>query len=272
MRGYLYRDCKPVRNYAECEEFFSSARSAEKGKPITRWLRMYKEGYSYTFYCTNYGSELMGHLSPDNVFTFDMSMNTLMRNANTLSGATHRNIPFVLFRVAKGRYRVEHALTVDASDEYFWQHMRKGEAPEYFEGIQFDMITGKCLNPRPDLLNTVDESARTEWLRALKQFKRGIKLRAKMNVFDSYLANRVHEHKFPNWGDKKWVSALTNAIRNQDFNETIMRGIADTTPYGDYWRRHKPLTGKDVVETVDALLKDKSLELRKEFGVFKQEM
>ena len=53
------------------------------------------------------------------------------------------------------------------------------EAPAYFQGIKFNIITGECLNRRPDDKFVEKPAERKIWRQALAKFKRGIKSKGK---------------------------------------------------------------------------------------------
>ena len=127
-------------------------------------------------------------------------------------GAFHRWYPFTFMRHRKGLYRALHTKTMtdianmekvkakresllamtkqevdDARDkDKYFSHWHYGyqahneimrEAPSYFKGLRFHMLTGECLNQRPDDTFIEDPEKRKEWRKMLTKFKRGMKAR-----------------------------------------------------------------------------------------------
>lgn len=260
-----------IKSYKDAETYFSKSRSKDKGRPVASWGRMHKVGDNYEVHI---GKDIIGKYTPDNKFVFDMDVSTITRWSTTLVGAMHRALPFNLLRVSTGRYRIEHEGKIPMK-QYSWGEYPdwkqiKGKSPEFFGGITFDLATGDCLNRQRDLLDTVDTDARKEWLTCLRKFKRGMKVRAKMGVFDSFItevtANRNNRQR-PDWNSTEWQSKLANSIKTGDFSPELLRGMVQTA-HTKSWRSE--VTPKSVVEAVDSVCNTYSIQLRRSFGVFNQ--
>jgi hypothetical protein len=140
----------------------------------------------------------------------------------------------------------------------------KKEAPEYFEGITFDLLTGDCVNRRPNLLSTVNPDARKVWRSKLTKFKRGIKVREKLGVFDTLLKEQKLRPVFPvNFYTSEGVAQVAEIIKSETFSTESMKAFAymACTLHG----LRAPIS---VTNTVDAYLRNHSIALRKHFNVF----
>ena len=294
--SWLTPEARTVMSYAQASALWSKVLSPEKGKPITGWLRMYKQDdESFLFEMTNYGKVKLGVLTPDNVFTFVATPETVYGSSQTLVSSIHRWLPFSIMRHRKGLYRVGHTTPIvaeckaknngeDKTDSYssyyaYYKHytatMR--EQASYFNGIQFDLNTGQCLNKLPDDKLIEIPEKRKEWRQALSKFKRGVKARVRVHAFDGLInemwAERDSQNRWdwrqPDWSDGKWLDMLERSIRDNEFPQELLKGIAQTSHTG-YYMHTKP-TNVDVLKALDKVCNDSSVELRRRFGVFLKE-
>ncbi len=274
-----------VTDYDSIKAFFERARFPDKGKPLRSWARIFKDGDDY--YVKNWQTELC-RFKPNNTVVFTATTEEIWHSSCTLVGSLHRAIPFTMIRIAKGRYRVAHNEEViknaenkkgagDNSYHYtdWWKWLKK-ESPEYFQGITFDLKTGECLNRRPDdKLKPIPEKRR-EWLRALREFKKGIKVRAKMNVFEGIsdivvTEDVLHLHYYdrPDWSHGKYKELLFTSIRDNKFSQELLVGITKTHRPAHSWSWARP-TPAEAVIAVDKICSTYSVELRRQFGVFEK--
>lgn len=296
---WLNLDNRGVSDYAKAESLWARVRSPKKGKPVTGWLRMYKQDDGdFLFKMVGYGERDLCRLSPDNVLTFVATEQEFKSQAQTLVTSMYRWLPFSTMRHRTGLYRIAGNKPVaermqelyDAdggakADPYYghqwtmYQHyapvMR--QQAYYFQGIQFNVKTGECLNPKPDVKLIEKPEERKQWRRALSLFKKGIKTRVKVHAFDG-ICNEVWSERDqssrwdwqqPDWSSKQWLDLLEHCIRHNEFPKELLKGLAQTLSNG-YYRTDKP-TGKDVLEALEYVCNGQSIELRKRFGVFKEE-
>lgn len=119
----------------------------------------------------------------------------------------------------------------------------------------------------------IDETKRREWLRALRRFKYGIKVRAKLGVLDNICEQVAQDRKgatvwdCPDWEHDKWVHFLYECIRDNKFPPELLRGFAQTTEITFFSRDSQPTVG-GVLDTVNQVCKEQSKQLRRKFGVF----
>ena len=141
----------------------------------------------------------------------------------------------------------------------------KNDAPEYFQGIKFDLSTGKCLNRRVDMLKSVDTDKRKEWLRLLTRWTRGIKVRMKMGVFDGLVERRRIEGGNAQGGQTGLTEPLYNAIINGVHPTDLLYNIVlQASP--TYWNQ-TTVTPDDVQRYIKNLQSAHSIYFRQQFGV-----
>jgi len=192
------------------------------------------------------------------------------RVSNTVSGWISNIVPFVWMRVGNCRYRVDAIRNVQKRMAGRWPTSREiNQSPELFAGIKFDMETGECLNPRPDLKHTVIPEARKAWLSALRKWKRKAKTIARIGGFDSLIAeekrNPTDWSAKPNWVVDKELDILYNAIKDNDMNTQLMRMFV-----ASHTNRWSTPTSMEVYGHIEAVVKQQSVQLRKRFGVFEE--
>jgi len=266
-----------VTDYKSVKAFFERARFPDKGKPLRSWARIHKDGDDYVVKTWN---TTLCRFKPNNTVEFTATPEEVWHNSCTLTGSMHRAIPFATLRIAKGRYRLAHVREIDANKTeypdhqgfYNWWDWLKKEAPEYFQGITFDLATHKCLNRRPDDKLIAIPEKRKVWLRALREFKKGIKVRAKMNVFEG-ISDSIEQGdnlRFtPDWSHGDYKELLFTSIRDGEFPQELLTGINRTyrSEYSWNWSRPSP---KDIITITDKICNTYSVELRRQFGVFKK--
>ena len=265
-----------LRTYADAAALFATARKPSDGKPLKNWCRIHKVGDTYEMRYGHTGDTLF-KFNPDNTLEFVATPKILRLYAITLVSALHRAIPIVLSRLGVGRYGALHCL--EYGNKYVigdgcvgHDKFMRTTSYDMFEGMKFDLTTGECVNAKPPLTVSVDDVRRVEWLRALRRFKRGVKVRAKLGVLDQLCGVVVAERtktstwRKPDWFDKQCVDMLYNAIENNQYPTELLMGFVQTADVS-YWRKEPPTTRK-TLEAVDSVCDSLSVELRKRFGVF----
>lgn len=288
---YFNQDHRTIKSYNDAARLWATVRSPEKGKPVTNWMRMFKVGDAFEFKLTGYGEREFARLTPDNTFEFVMTNEMLMQQAQTVVSALHKWLPFSVMRHRKGLYRMGHTQVVadlmnaTAVDEtrhgkHMWSRYWATYTPVmreqnmYFGGIKYDLLTGKCLNPRVEEKLIENPDQRKKWRNALAKFKRGMKARAKVHALDGIIdqvwaeregQNRWHWRQ-PDWSSPQWMDLLESSIRYNNFPQELLQGFVQSSGDG-YYVQHKP-TSADVVKAVDKVCNDHSVELRRRFKVF----
>lgn len=254
------------QSYNDVAKWFSTARSKDKGKPFGRWGRMFKIANGNFSFRVHGKTELLV-VTPANKLVLTATSEQIRQVGNTVTASLHRAFPIILNRAAKLRYKVQsiaNARTqVEAGNCGVWDSFKTG--PETFVGLVLDLSRGVFENAKPDRVDRINKDKRVEWLRALRTFKRGIKVRAKLGVFDKYISERDFTSAYTNWSLPQNLDNLYNAILHNTFDEELMKLFVLTTPR---WGAIKP---QYVVENVESILNDNSVLLREKFGVFEEE-
>ena len=268
----------------------------------------------YDIHIEGYGSQAFMRITPDNIVEFVAPAQAVWQHSQSIVSSSYRWIPFMFERHKKGLYRVQHTgrhakqltsemetwfknkleqakmLSDNVSEDicndfksacymstYNITSRMMRESPAYFQGLKFNILTGECLNRRPDDKFVEKADERKVWRQALAKFKRGIRARAKVRAFDPLIEkvwadrqgqNHYH-HKQPDWSSKPWLDLLEKSIRNNEFSKELLIGFCSTPPSG-YYQQSKP-TSKEVFDGVHKILTDMSVELRRRFNVFEKE-
>jgi hypothetical protein len=278
---YRYNECA-IKTYDDAKAFFAKCRTPDKGRHLKNWARLHPvtlEDGTTAYEVRANGKGIVRFL-PDNTLEFVCNSLTARETSITLSQALQRAVPFYWIRIATGRYRVEHIKQMKYNESqsptgHWWedgQHLRT-KAPEFFEGIKFDLTTGECLNRKPDILTQVIPEKRKAWLSDLRKFKKQVKIRAKMGVFDSLLkteydrriANRKG-YEMPDWTSDHWVKLLASSIKDTQVPMELMVGLAQSC-HVSYWSPRVP-TREDVLKALEHICTEQSVYLRREYGVF----
>ena len=255
-----------ISSYSAAQLHMEKARSKAEGRPMkgAGW-RLHQDGNEYVV--TAYDVQV-GRFLPDNTFMFTINGEQAYRIAHTLSGTMHRNLPFHWARYAVRKYRVDHSANMHVNP---WRHfISPTNAPEVYDGLTFDLTTGRCLNPRPDYKPDTDPERRKEWLAASRAWKRKLKVIARIGGFDTLIAqekaNPTPWDEKPKWSMDTWLDILYKAIKDGDCNTDLLRMFVAGEVSS--W---KPTTSEQMYEAIDKIIRNQSVELRKRFGVFTDE-
>lgn len=119
----------------------------------------------------------------------------------------------------------------------------------------------------------IDEERRREWLRALRRFKQGVHLRAKVGVIDTLCKQVAAERRgkthwdAPQWEHERWVKELHFAIAHNVYPTSLLIGFVKTAEVTFFNARHQPTT-EGVIAAVNLVCRQQSRRLRQAFGVF----
>jgi hypothetical protein len=272
----MWLDQASIATYKEAQAFFNTARNKDKGKPLRSWALLKQDGDDYVVHMKHWSSDSeVGRFKPDNTFVFTMDIPTARRFAVTLSQALYGAIPFWWNRVGTGRYEIcpiKQAVT-KFKDRY-WDTLKELAIP-YSKGLTFDLTTHTATNAKVNVLSTVVSDKRVEWLRASKKFKMGIRTKAKMGIIEGII-DQIHQERAnnpkgnwtrPDWFSEYWSEKLYTAVKNNDTSISTIKLIAESAFFYSYRR----MTTQDVLDSMETIFREQSLELRRRFGVFKQE-
>lgn len=231
---------KFITSYEHCVHLFKTVRNPLLGKPINgKDLRLYRDR-DMSFRLTK-GERTFAVIREDNTITFTLDSTTLRNTiAPSLVYCMNRFLPMGLYRVGPGRYRIGKLNGYD----------RLKALPEYTQSIKFSLTTCECLNPQPDRKHRIDKAARSVWVKALKDYRKGLYARLKLGVT----------------GDRdnmdRWFNAedLCRWIKAGEYPDVLFNHLAYHTYRG---HEYEEMT-KHFENTINNYRDD----LRKMFGVF----
>ena len=172
-----------VQTYDQAKRLYGTCHFPDKGKPVKGWCRLHKVDENFELRMDN---KTICVFAPDNTLTFTMTSAQAKNYSITLSQALARAIPIGWERVATGRHRVVHTMRIkgNGANRYeAWRNTMKAEGIEVFNGIKFNLDTGECMNAKPTTEAQVIPAKRSDWLRALRVFKRGGTCQARCTRF-----------------------------------------------------------------------------------------
>jgi len=297
---------RQLLSYAYMAEYFCKAKTPSKGRPLKRGLRLYKEGNNYVVKMQHW--RVVGDtpftplfkVSPKNVVTFLLPLEHVLRDSSTLVILLPRVIPIHLTRAKKGIYRISHEGSMNMNPRLWdhsrsypnWAFMRK-EAPQYFKGIKFNLLTGECLNPQPDQSTTELPEQRKVWRGELRRYKRGLKARIKVGALEGFIheeqvalraASSAWKHRrdvCPDWTQPKLTNLLIKSMRKETYPAELLQafvrsglggvvsvgGVIHTYTAG-VWDSSAALTGQHLLRVVDQVFTQNSEHFRRKYGVF----
>jgi hypothetical protein len=152
--------------------------------------------------------------------------------------------------------------------DYEWLHK---EGQQYRQGIKFNLLTGECINPEPDMMQTIIPEKRAEWLRDLKRFKRGMKSRAKVGALQGFVdeAKRLRAKSAGHWAFQRDNSIDWKAPACAKMIVACMQ--ADEYPpelLQAFVTDHLCVGFVTLTEHIDEVCKQNSVQFRAAYGVF----
>jgi hypothetical protein len=197
-----------------------------------------------------------------------MPKNLVKHNAITLAVSLDNMVNVFWSRFATGRWK----LWCYDPEDYSYNYNKMLDAPEYFEGIKFNLVTKECLNPQASDVGHVNVANRKVWWNAIRAWKRGVRVRAKMGMFSELVDKAVNEQQpsgpYVNFHGEKELDTLARCIKNNEHpTELFMMFIHS------HLRRHMYAPQGDmktmfVSQAIDTVCNEQSVELRRRFGVF----
>lgn len=286
---------KPVdlMSYQDALAFFNTCRSETAGKPLPGRWRMFKRGDNHLqigipiWSSGGYVYEELCTISPGNVVTFTMPHPRMLCLSNSLVMVLSKVLPLTIRRKHKGVYNIGYNTLREYRHKWgspYCYEPSTGRYTEYFTGVKFDLTARVCLNPRPDMLDQVLPDRRQEWLRAVKQFKRGLKTRAKVGALRGHIEAVSGtlglkgisvwqlKQQVPDWVSPEFTHRVLECMRSNEYPPEILHRLvveAWLRKSGSYHR--SPVTDQDVLKAVDSVFDTYSIHFRKAFGVFGDE-
>ena len=283
---------RSLNTYEEMLTSFNTARWPDKGKPVNQNWRMFKKGDTIRIVCQGYGTEPLADITPDNIITFVAKESHIIGMSQSYVSSFYRWFPFVISRHRKGLYRIRNTKNLDAeihqqtkgSDSqstYSTFNSVMNSGPSYFCGIQFNLLTGECLNQKPDDKFIEIPAKRKEWRKMLTAYKKGLKARAKVHALDAIALEVIKEReqsqnswhaRKPDWSSEEWLDCLQQSMTTLDFPKHLLKGFIESAMNNRGWGRQTDVpTVDDLIRTVDRIFADLSIPLRRRFKVFQSE-
>lgn len=235
-----YKDAKAIGG----GHLKGALRLAENTNPAQIWCR----------------DTLLCELSEQDILTFAASPFEIALHHRVLSSTLHLVLPIAVLRVGELQYRIDTA----PRD----LHTLKTSSPEYFQGISFDLASGKCLNRRPDSGAPINVAKRKEFYGFMKDFFTVMQALTRLGVVDAALDKRPPPVS-PAWRSEENVDRLAFAIKTGQIDQDLLLDFVRTAR-GKYWmlRINHVLQAKDVIQTVRNICRANRLLLKQRFGVY----
>lgn len=146
----------------------------------------------------------------------------------------------------------------------WWE--RRAAGHEHYRGMQWDISTGVCLNPRPSILKTVNRDKRKDWVASLKRFRRALHTRVKLGVVQSMIdTGKILD--MPSVGLPELTNNILEAIKSGEVHTDLIGQIIRYT-YFKGWQ--KSVDNDRFKLTVESIINGNSVRFRQEFGVLKE--
>ena len=291
---------RSLNTYEEMLASFNRAKSPDKGKPVNRMWRMFKNADTIRIVCEAYGTEKLAEVTPDNIITFIAEESHIINVSHSYVSSFYRWFPFVVNRHRKGLYRIRSTKNLDNeinkalsvpqngssstnSLQYSTFNSVMNSGPAYFKGIQFNLLTGECLNQRPDDKFIEIPAKRKEWRQILTAYKKGLKARAKVHALDAIALEAIKERdnqrnnnnwysRQPDWSSEEWLDCLEKSMTTLEFPKHLLKGFIETSMASNGWGRQSDVpTVNELYKTIDKIFVDLSIPLRRRFKVFLSE-
>lgn len=255
--------------YGDIHAWMQKARNFHKGRPFRSWGRLrpdptYADSPHPAFLLYMQASWLpdpVFRVHPDNTVEFLVGGGVFRSVAHSLTAYLDMAFPFRVLRIGKNRYHV---------------FPLRGDCPEaqagyeIFSGLRFNMVTGVAENAlvTPQTAD-VSPEARRKWLRALRRFKRLMKIRIKL-VGDTGQTRQKLMLAHPEWATADWAGKdadlLYNALVNDEYSEEF---IGKFMLYASRQTWFNTLVKEEhYLKALDSMCDTASVEMRRRFGVF----
>jgi hypothetical protein len=119
----------------------------------------------------------------------------------------------------------------------------------------------------------IDDTKRREWLRALRRFKYGVKVRAKLGILqticEQVAVERVGQQQWdaPVWEHPRWTTLLYTCIKDNTYPPELLIGFAKTAEVTFMATKQQPTVDRTIA-AMHQVCKRLSKPLRQKFGVF----
>lgn len=247
-----------INSYADAEREFSRCKDKNRGRPLRGTFRLTKDANDYIISRVSWKEKLkpLLRIHPDNTATFVAPVDIVV--AYPFSFTLPAIIPLGIDRVSTNKYRVYHGQVIVDCPKQAWTHRyswwyREGKrsAQEYFQGVRFDLTTGKCLNPMPDRCTRIIPERRKVWLRDKAKLMQMVKTWLKLGV----IANAPPASN----NFKPTVKYVYECMVNHNYTLELQSILADVTCRQGY---------EIDLKAINKFIDNNSVALREMYGVF----
>lgn len=288
-------DYKSLKNLAQNT-------SSYKGRYVNSWCRLRTVNSCGTRIsegvCIDVHGKPFAKIYPNNTIEWVATQEEMWQYSTTLVSAFHRWFPFYILRYRKGLYKIAHQYPLYKQIVKYTNTLKKlpkrklGEikgtsiwsvidrthlqtSPMYFEGIKFNLTTGKCINPQTNRKFVEIPEKRKEWRKKAMAFKKGIKARIKVGSLDTYVSNmakiktqsRGYTYNI-DWNAKAWINLLATCLGKGEYTKELLLAITyEITGGSSYF--NSSANNQWLITRFEHWFKTLSIPLRKELGVFK---
>jgi len=251
-----------INSYADAEREFSRCKDKNRGRPLRGTFRLTKDANDYIISRVSWKEKLkpLLRIHPDNTVTFVAPVDIVV--AYPFSFTLPAIIPLGLDRVSTNKYRVYHGQTIVDCPKQAWTHRyswwyREGKrsAQEYFQGVRFDLTTGKCLNPMPDRCTRIIPERRKLWLQDKAKLMQMVKTWLKLGVLVG--APPFYQTSANNY--KSAVSYIYESMVNHDYSRELQIVLASLIGHHGY---------DADLKMINKFIDNNSVALREMYGVF----
>jgi hypothetical protein len=144
-----------------------------------------------------------------------------------------------------------------------WKDPKGTKYQEYYQGLKVHCVNRRVLNPTEPIPARVNPNNRKVWLAALRNFRRALLVKARMGVIDTIMGElsqlKTTTYNHGRERDEVLAAIKSGAVTNE-FITSILRGIRAYT--------RDRMTGLEVAERILSVIRNNSVQFRREFGVF----
>ena len=229
-------------NYFDVAWFMGNARDFEKGRPAG------PSGYRWKPACTG-SFVLMSGTKP--IVTYHPNNTAVLHISPLVNHWAVASLPLLTpFMLTKDKPK--RVKFVRGNDEL---------RPQAYDGLKADLITGKFINPLPDLKDRVDKEQQAVWLKKRRDFLTHVKTLVRIGALDTY-----NLHINPARGPQRTLDILYHMIHDGVRDAVTMDLLLYSVlpPWGP------SLRGMEIYDKVEGAVKNHSLALRMRMGVFSE--
>lgn len=261
-------------NYHKCLALWRTVRTPSNGKPITSGIRMYRlDSYmppdltstanplaSCCFVFTRHGERIAAQHTD--------SLEVLTKPCGGTGTVLYNKFGLVTFYVKPGVYRMAHMGWYSENVREMQSHYERKKflrtLPLYHKGIKFDMVTGRCLNPKEETPRLVNKEVNADWRRRYSALNRVWRVMAKCGAFEERIQSLRTHHLSKNISH---VDMLIDAVRTGHPCQMLTDHALHSAMFAGRW--HQPqLTVREQEKALERFYATYRDAVRQKVGCF----